>query len=144
MVVGKAPKTQPIQDKGKAKIESSQSQTLEDMSNVIKTLSDKLIKLELENNNSQRQTQYNKNFNPQYKRQPLQILKKERKEQDQIQEPLYIKVDPSEILEHPRDHEDQIYMLYAVDEDELGVEGEEYEYAEIDAIYDENKIDEYW
>ena len=35
-------------------------------------------------------------------------------------------------------------MLYAVDEDELGVEGEEYEYAKIDAIYDENKIDEYW
>lgn len=34
--------------------------------------------------------------------------------------------------------------LYAVDEDELGIEGEEYEYDEIDAIHDENKIDEYW
>lgn len=33
VAVGKTPETQPIQDKGKAKIESSQSQTLEDMSN---------------------------------------------------------------------------------------------------------------
>ena len=114
------------------------------MSNVIKTLLDKLNKLELENKNSQRQTQCNKNFNPQYRRQPLQILQKERKDQDQIQAPLYIKVDPGEELEHPRDHEDQISTLYVVDEDELGVEGEEYEYAETDIIYDENKIDEYW
>ena len=144
VAAGKAPETQPIRDKGKAKIESSQSQTLEDMCNVIKNLSDKLNKLELENKNSQRQTQYNKNFNPQYIRQPLQILQKERKYQDHIQAPLYIQADPGEVLEHPRDHGDQISTLYEVDEDELGVEGEEYEYVETDAIYDENKIDEYW
>jgi len=34
--------------------------------------------------------------------------------------------------------------LYAIDEDELGVEGEEYLYDEIDSIYHENEIDEYW
>lgn len=61
----KAPKTQPTQDKGKAQIESSQSQALEDM---FKTLSDKLNKSELENMNLQKKTQYNKNFNPQYRR----------------------------------------------------------------------------
>ena len=93
------------------------------MSNVIKTLSNKLIKLELENKNSQRQVQCNKNFNPQYRRQPLQILQKERKDQDQIQAPLYIEAYPGEVLEHPRYHEDQISTLYAVDEDELSVEG---------------------
>ena len=35
VAIGKAPKTQPTQDKGKAKEESSQNQTLEDMSKVI-------------------------------------------------------------------------------------------------------------
>ena len=52
----KAPETQLSQDKGKAKIESSQSKSLEDMCNAIKTMSDKLNRLELENKNSQRQT----------------------------------------------------------------------------------------
>ena len=70
VVAGKAPETQPTQDKGKAKVESSQSQTLEDMNNVIKNLSKKLIKLELESKNSQRQAQQNRNFNPQHRRQP--------------------------------------------------------------------------
>lgn len=53
VAAGKTPKTQPIQDKGKAKVESSQSRTLEDMGNVIKNLLNKLIKLELESKNSQ-------------------------------------------------------------------------------------------
>ena len=53
----------------------------------------------------------------------MQILQKERKEQDQIQAPFYIETDPGEVPEHPS-HEDQISTLYAVNEDELGVEGE--------------------
>ena len=57
VAVGKALETQPVQDKGKVKVESSQSQTLEDMNNVIKNLSNKLIKLELESKNPQRQAQ---------------------------------------------------------------------------------------
>lgn len=57
VAVGKAPETQPTQDKGKAKVESAQSQTLEDMNNVIKNLSNKLIKLELESENSHSQAQ---------------------------------------------------------------------------------------
>lgn len=113
------------------------------MSNVIKNLSSKLIKLELESKNSQRQAQQNINFNPQYRRQPLQILQKERKDQDQIQEPLYIEEDPDEIPNNSMDHDDKISTWYAVDEDELGDEGEKYEYVETYAIYDENEIDEY-
>ena len=69
---------------------------------------------------------------------------KERKDQDQVQAPLYLEADPDEVPEHSRDHADHISTLYAIDEDELGVEGEEYEYTETYAIYDENEIDEYW
>jgi len=139
VAAGKVPETQPSQDKGKAKIESSQSQSLEDTCNIIKTMSDKLNRLELENKNSRRQTQFNKNFNPQFRRQPLQILQKERKDQNQIQARLYIEADPGE-----QQSEDQISTLYAVDEDELGIEGEEYVYDEADVIHDGNEIDEYW
>lgn len=71
-------------------------------------------------------------------------MQKERNDQDHIQAPLYIEANPDEIPEHSRDHDDQISTLYAIDEYELGVEGEEYEYAKTDAIYDENEIDEYW
>lgn len=111
------------------------------MCNIIKTLSNKLNKLELENKNSQKQTQYNKSFNPQYRGQNLQILRRGRKDQYHIQAPLYIEADRVEKQEHP---EDQISTLYAIDEDELGIEGEEYEYDETYSIHDENKIDEYW
>jgi len=52
VAVGKALETKPTQDKGKAKEETSQNQTLEDMNKVIKNLSSKLIKLELEKKNS--------------------------------------------------------------------------------------------
>jgi len=55
VAAGKSLETKPIQDKGKEKMESYQSQALEDMCNVIKTLSDKLNKLELENKNFQKQ-----------------------------------------------------------------------------------------
>ena len=112
---------------------------MEDICDVTKILSDKVNILELENKSFQKQTQYNKNFNSQYRRQPLQILQRERKDQDQIQAPLYIEAGPVEKQEHP---EDQTFTLYAVDEDELGIEEEEYEYDETYAIHD--KIDEYW
>ena len=54
VVAGKSLETQPTQDKGKEKIESSQSQSLEEICNVIKTLSNKLNRLELENKKSHR------------------------------------------------------------------------------------------
>jgi len=52
VATGKTPNAQPIQDRGKAKVESSQDQILKDMNNVIRNLSNKLIKLELESKNS--------------------------------------------------------------------------------------------
>ena len=53
--------------------------------------------MELENKNSQRQVQQNRGgFNPQFRRHPLQILKRERRDQDQIQAPLYIEAIPIE------------------------------------------------
>lgn len=103
-----------------------------------------MIKLELEKKNSQRQVQKNKGFNPQYRRQPLQILQKERKDQDQVQAPLYLEVDLGEASEeYSKYHDDHISTMYAGDEDELGIEEEE-EYAETDVTFDGNEIDEYW
>lgn len=55
---------------------------------------------------------------------------------------MYIEADPDGVLEHSKDHDDHIFTLYAVDEDELGVEGGEY--SETDVIYDHNEIDECW
>ena len=54
MAIGKVLEAQPSQAKGTTKVESYQNQALEDMNNVIKNLSSKLIKLELESKNSQR------------------------------------------------------------------------------------------
>ena len=142
VATGETLDAQPIQDKGKAKVESSQDQTLEDMNNLIRNLSNKLIKLELESKNSQRHVQKNRNFNPQYRREPLQILQRERKDQDRIQAPLYIEEYPNGVLEHSGDHEDHIFTLYVVDDNELGVEGGEY--SETDVIYDDIEIDECW
>ena len=101
-----------------------------------------MVKLELESKSSQRQVQKSRKFNPQYRRQPLQIAQRERKYQDRIQAPPYIEADLDGIPGHPKDHDDHIFTLCAVDEDELGVEGEEY--SEIDVIYDDNEIDECW
>ena len=103
------------------------------MNNVIKFFSSKLIKLDLESKNSQRKVQKSRNFNPQYRRQPLQILQKERKDQDQVEAPPYLEADPDEVPEeHSKDHDDHISTLYIGYEDELGVEGEEY--TKIDSI----------
>lgn len=42
----------------------------------------------------------NRNINPQYRRLPLQLLKRERKfQQDQVQPPLYIEDDPEDCIE---------------------------------------------
>ena len=54
----------------------------------------------------------------------------------------HLEADPDEVPEHSKDHDDHIFTLYAGDEDELRVEGQEY--TETYAIYDENEIDEYW
>lgn len=64
------------------------------MSKMIKNISNKLGKLELETKNSASKNFYNvpnRGYNPQYKRPPLQILPREAKEQsDQVAHPLYL------------------------------------------------------
>jgi len=55
---------------------------------------------------------------------------------------LYIEANPDGVPGHPKDHDDHIFTLYAVDEDEIGVEVGEYR--ETDVIYDDNEIDECW
>lgn len=63
------------------------------MNKMIRNLSNKLIKLELENKNLSRRSQPspNRNFNPEYRRPPLQLLQMEIKDQhDHIQPTLYL------------------------------------------------------
>ena len=80
--VGKTQEKQSVQEKGKAKEESSQDQRIDDMTKVVKNLSNKLVKMELE---SKKPAQQNSGvFNPQFRKQPLQILQRERRDQDQI------------------------------------------------------------
>ena len=90
------------------------------MTKAIKNLTNKLAKMELENKNSQRQVQLNRGgFNPQFRRHPLQILQRERRDQDQIQAPLYIEAAPGEPTEDDqREAKDQVSSMYAIEEDE--------------------------
>ena len=72
----------------------SQEYRIEEMNKLIKNLSTKMIKLELEAKNSPpcpNQMIPNRGFNPQYRKPPMQLLQWERKEQqDHIQPPLYL------------------------------------------------------
>ena len=97
---GKVKGKQPVQEKGKAKEESSQDLAIEDMTKVMKNLTNKLPKMELENKKSQRQVQKNRGgYNCQFRRHPLQILQRERRDQDQVQAQLYIEATPTEAVE---------------------------------------------
>ena len=76
--------------------------------------------MELESKKYQRQVQQNQGgFNPQFRRHPLQILQRERKDQDQVQAPLYIETSPKESAEDDqKEVEYQIYAMYTIEEDE--------------------------
>lgn len=71
------------------------------MTKVIKKFSNKLVKMELENMNALREFQQvqNRNINPQFGRHPLQFMQRERKDQDQIQPPLYVEEGTEEAME---------------------------------------------
>ena len=113
------------------------------MKKVIKNLSNKLLKMELENKNSQRLAQQNRGvFNPQFRKQPLQILERERKDQDQVQAPLYIEATPSQSTEDDqREVEDQISTMYMKEDDEE--EECEEEYTEGEVSFDQEEMDDY-
>ena len=71
----------------------------EEMDKLIKSLSHKVVNLELENESLPKQNAQgnNRGYNPQYRRPPLQILQREIKDQlDQIPLPLYLEYDLDE------------------------------------------------
>ena len=124
--VGKIKEKCSVQDKVKAKEESPQDQRIDDMTKVIKILSNKLVKMELESKNSQRHAQQNKGgFNPKFIKQPLQILQRERRDQDQVQAPLYIEAAPAQSIEDDqKEVKDQISSIFLrEDEEEEECEG---------------------
>ena len=78
---------QDTRRRGKEEVSTSNqdkdSKMIEEMSKMIKNLSNKLVKLELETKNSASknfQNAPNRGYNPQYRRPPLQILPREAKE----------------------------------------------------------------
>ena len=95
---------------------------IEEMRKMIKKLSSKLVKLELEAKNSSSkpfQTAPNRGFNPQYRKPPLQILQRDRKEQqDHIQPPLYLEGQMDGPAEDIPDGKDDQYLAYS-DSDEV-------------------------
>lgn len=98
------------------------------MDNLIRNLSKKLIKLELENKNRSWQSQPspNRNFNPQYRRPPLQHLQWERRdEEDHIQPPLYLEDDPEENIEETIEVQENQFSSLLKGENEIKTNGGE-------------------
>ena len=69
---GKTQEKKSVQEKGKAKEESSKDQRIDDMKEVINNLSNKLVKMKLDNKNLAQQN--GGVFNPQSRKKPLHIL----------------------------------------------------------------------
>lgn len=100
------------------------------------------MKLELENKNPSIQIQQglNMNFNPQFKRPPLQILWSEIKDQqDSVQPPLYIEDEPEEMLEEALKFQENQYSTLSKEEVEPLEEG-----LDMDTPLDEEEIDAYY
>lgn len=84
---------------------------------MIRNLSSKLVKLDLEANNSSPrppQTFLNRGYNPQYRNPPLQILQRDQKEQqNNIQPPLYLEGKMDGPTEDIPDEKDDRYLAYS-------------------------------
>ncbi len=128
-LVGKSRGKNEPSEKKKGKEEtssSSQEKELldlkwEEMDKVIKILSHKVVKLELDNKSIlKRNTQgNNRGYNPKYRRPLLQILQRERKDQlDQIPPPLYIEDYPYEQLPNTHDMQENLYSSFSEEEQE--------------------------
>ena len=94
---------------------------MEEMNNMIKNLSNKLVKLELEAKNSPPHSKKmipNCGFNTQYQKPPLQLLQHERKEQqDHIQPPLYLEGELEGQAEEVTDSQEDQFLTYSDDEE---------------------------
>lgn len=93
------------------KPKDSHQQKLDDMTKVIRNLSNKLVKMELDNTNPPRKIKQgkNRNFNPQFRRPALQIMLREKQDQDQVQPPLYIEDEHKEGIEEALKFQEKQY-----------------------------------
>ena len=84
------------------------------MNKMIKNISSKLVKLELEAKNSSSkafQNALNRGYNQQYRKPPLQILQREQKEQqDQVPQPLYLEGQMDGPIKDILDEQDDPYL----------------------------------
>ena len=91
------------------------------MDTIIKSLSHKLVKLDLEKKSLPKRNAQGKNrgYNPQYIRPPLQILHRERKYQlDQIPPPLYLEDGPGEQPLDTHEMQGNLYSSFSEEEEE--------------------------
>lgn len=94
---------------------------IDDLDKIIKSLSQKFGKLEIENKYLSRKNSQMNNwgYNKQYRRPPLQLLPRERKEQlDQIMYPLYLEDSLDEQSLDTQDMQGNIYGGFAEEKNE--------------------------
>ena len=84
-------------------------------------------------------------FNPQFRKQPLQILQRERRDQDQVQAPLYIEETPSQSADDDqKEDEEKISAIYMEGDAKEEFEREcEVECKEANISFDQEEMDDY-
>lgn len=93
----------------------------DEIDKLIRSLSHKVGKLELKNKSLSKQNAQgnNRGYNPQYRRPPLQILPRERKEQlNQIPHPLYLEDDSDEQSSDTHKMQGNLYSAFSEEEHE--------------------------
>lgn len=98
----------------------------------------------MENKNPPRQSHPspNRNFNPQYRIPPLQLLQRERNElQDHIQPPLYLEEDPKEHVEETIEVQENPFFSLSDEEHEIKAHEEEGD--DLDAPLDDGEVNNY-
>ena len=140
---------QDMRRRGKEEVStSSQGRDLakdriEEMNKMIKNLSRKLVKLEMEAKNSSSknfQNAPNRGFNPQYRKPPLQIMQRGQKEQqDQVPHPLYLEGQVEGSTEDNAYEQEEAYLAFSKNYDvECTVHGSE----EVEVAHTEVKANE--
>lgn len=109
----------------------SHEQKLDEMTKVIRNLANKLVKMELDNKNPPKKIQQgqNRKFNPQFRIPLLQIMQREKKDQDQLQPLLQIEDEPGEGMEEALKFQENNILLSQeegeeVHDDALGPESQ--------------------
>lgn len=117
---------------------------MEEIDELINNLSNKLIKLELENKNLPWYNFHASNwgFNPQNRRSHPHILQRERKEQqNHIHPPSYIEYDPEEQIQDTNEVQGNLYSYFSNEEQEVIMY--EYEGGDLHAMLNDGEIENY-